>query len=116
MEILKHVETKEIIEYKGNCPKCNKEQIEQRSVWVDTLCNNCLRTEQLKQLKEKYKYLLNSKIIDIDGVDTITRIKIETTDSKIFNVYADKGDYDSDAFFDIEYAIDQSKVFNKSVQ
>lgn len=63
----KLIKVKEIYEYTGKCPKCGIEEKGDKENDVDVLCYNCAYLQMKKKVKDKYKQLIGSTVIDIDN-------------------------------------------------
>ena len=96
----KIVEIEEVVKYKGHCPTCGAEQIDEYQFNVDIDCNSCRNTEREsdeKKFKEKMSFLINSKVVDFEHDKyEIFSIVLEADDNKRYKIGIEYG-YDHDA-------------------
>ncbi len=94
MKKIERIEQLRIVEYTGNCPKCKKEITSDTPDVDEVLCYECKEKEENEKLKNIYKWLLDTKIIDIKGKYNSISVITVKIDNKEFNIRSEgRGHY-----------------------
>ena len=80
---------KETFEYTGECPLCHVPQKSVVENSVDILCWNCEYIKKKENIRNVYKYLIGSNIIDIDGSNELTLIRVRDVNKKEYEITGD---------------------------
>lgn len=83
----KLIEIKEIYEYTGKCPNCGIEEKSDKENEVDVLCHDCSYLKKKKNIRNMYRQLIGSTVIDIDNNGKeLTIITIKTVNGKEYEI------------------------------
>lgn len=96
--------TREIIEYKGTCPDCKKEQKSFFETEVDVPCWDCSKKRKEEKIKHQYKHLIGGTIIDVYGYNNLTMIKIKALDGHEYDVspHREFGNTDFESYLKVD--------------
>ena len=97
--------TREIIEYHGNCPNCQKEQKSFSDTSLDILCWDCSKKRKEAKVREQYKHLIGGTVIDIYGYNNLIMVRVKAIDGKEYDITSHSEFGESDEHLNVDKTV-----------